>query len=75
VCELDDRELDGIVDFCDRIEEADVAIGNTDPDDVLYLACAIANDAAIWSDDSYFDEQNVVERYSTSDLIHSFDTR
>jgi len=50
-------------------------IGDTDPDDVLYLACAIASDAAIRSDDSDFDEQNVVGRYSTSDVIHTFDTR
>jgi predicted nucleic acid-binding protein len=57
------------------IDRADEAIGDTDPDDVLYLACAIANDAAIWSDDSDFDEQNLVETYSTGDVIDSFDTR
>ncbi|SDZ78742.1 Predicted nucleic acid-binding protein, contains PIN domain [Haloplanus vescus] len=61
-------------EFHPAIEEADTAIGDTDPDDVLYLACAIASDAAIWSDDSDFDEQNVVEKYSTSDVIHAFDT-
>jgi hypothetical protein len=36
--------------------------------------CSIANDAPIWSDDSGCDEQGVVERYSTSDAINSFDT-
>ena len=61
-------------DFYPAIERADDAIGDTDPDDVLYLACAIASDAAIWSDDSDFDEQNMVETYSTSDVINSFDT-
>jgi predicted nucleic acid-binding protein len=61
-------------DFHPAIEKADEAIGDTDPDDVLYLACAIASDAAIWSDDSDFDEQDLVERYSTSDVIYSFDT-
>ncbi len=61
-------------DFYPAIEKADEAIGDTDPDDVLYLACAIANDAAVWSDDSDFDEQKVVETYSTSDVIDSFDT-
>ncbi len=56
------------------IGRADEAIGNTDPDDVLYLACAIASDAALWSDDSDVDEQNLVERYSTSDVINVFET-
>jgi predicted nucleic acid-binding protein len=62
-------------DFYPAIDRADEAIGDTDPDDVLYLACAIASDGAIWSDDSDFDEQNLIETYSTSDVIESFDTR
>jgi len=62
-------------EFYPAIEKADEAIGETDPDDVLYLACAIACDAAIWSADSDFDEQNIVETYSTSDVIDSFETR
>lgn len=62
-------------DFYQAIERADTAIGDTDPDDVLYLACAIATDAAIWSDDSDFEEQYLVETYSTGDVIDSFDTR
>lgn len=61
-------------DFYPAIGSADEAIGDTDPDDVLYLACAIASDASIWSDDSHFDEQDLVETYSTSDVIDSFDT-
>ncbi|AQL43930.1 DNA-binding protein [Halorientalis sp. IM1011] len=61
-------------DFYPAIDRAKEAINDTDPDDVLYLACAIARDAAIWSDDSDFDEQDLVETYSTSDVIDSFDT-
>jgi len=61
-------------EFYPAIEKADAAIGDTDTDDVLYLACAIASDASIWSDDSDFDEQNLVKRYSTGDVINSFDT-
>ena len=62
-------------EFYPAIESADEAIGDTDPDDVLYLACAIACDAAIWSDDSDFDGQDLVETYSTIEVINSFDTR
>ncbi|WP_276271979.1 PIN domain-containing protein [Haloarcula litorea] len=61
--------------FHPYIEEAEAAIGETDPGDVLYVACALANDAGIWSDDSDFREQAVVETYSTTDVVDSFDTR
>jgi predicted nucleic acid-binding protein len=62
-------------EFYPHIEEAEAAIGDTDPDDVLYVACALAEDAAVRSDDTDFDEQTHVETYSTSDVIDSFDTR
>lgn len=62
-------------EFYSSIEAAEAAIGETDPDDVLYVACALATDAAIWSDDTDFDEQAVVDTYSTSDVIDAFETR
>ena len=58
-------------EFYPYIEQADAAIGDTDPDDELYVACALATDADIWSDDSDFEEQSVVEAYTTSDVINS----
>lgn len=61
-------------EFYPTIEPADAAIGDTDPDDVLYVACALAEEAAIWSDDADFEEQNLVETYSTTDVRDSFDT-
>ncbi|QSG15626.1 PIN domain-containing protein [Halapricum desulfuricans] len=61
-------------DFHPAIERADEAIGDTDPDAVLYLACTIASDGGIWSDDSDFDQQNLVETYSTSEVVESFQT-
>ena len=61
-------------DFYQHIEQADSAIGETDPDDVLYVACALGYDASIWSDDSDFDEQDFVPVFTTSEVINSFDT-
>lgn len=62
-------------EFYPYIDEAEEAIGDTDPDDVLYLACALARDAGVWSDDSDFDEQELVPVFTTSDVVESFDTR
>ena len=62
-------------EFHPSIEAAEAAIGETDPDDVLYVACALATDAAVWSDDTDFDEQTVVDTYSTSDVLDAFETR
>jgi len=40
----------------------------------LYVTCALATDAGIWSDDSDFEEQDIVEAHWTSTVIDSFDT-
>lgn len=61
-------------EFYPYIEEAEEAIGDADPDDVLYVACALAHDAGVWSDDSDFDEQDLVPAFTTSEVIESFDT-
>lgn len=61
-------------DFHPHIDEADEVLGEIDPDDVLYLACALCRDAAIWSDDSDFDEQDLVPVFTTSEVIDSFHT-
>ncbi|MEF8785507.1 MAG: PIN domain-containing protein [Haloarculaceae archaeon] len=62
-------------EFYSSIEQADTAIGETDPDDVLYVACALAREAGVWSDDSDFDEQDLVPVFSTNEVVSSFDTR
>jgi predicted nucleic acid-binding protein len=61
-------------EFHQCIDRADDAIGAVDPDDVLYLACALARDAAIWSDDADFSEQELVAVYGTSEVVAAFDT-
>ncbi|KTG08066.1 PIN domain-containing protein [Haloferax profundi] len=61
-------------EFYPYIEKAKEAIEDTDPDDVLYVACALARDAGVWSDDSDFDEQDLVPVFTTSEVIESFET-
>ena len=61
-------------EFYEHIERADGAIGDTDPDDVLYVACALARDAGVWSDDSDFDEQDLVPVFTTGEVVDSFET-
>ncbi|WP_231182944.1 PIN domain-containing protein [Haladaptatus sp. DYF46] len=60
--------------FYPHIEEAEEAIGDTDPDDVLYVACALARDTGMWSDDADFDEQDLVPVFTTTEVIESFET-
>ena len=60
--------------FQDDIDEADTAIGDTDPDDVLYLACALGADAGIWSDDTDFQSQDMVPVYTTQEVLDTFST-
>lgn len=61
-------------EFYPRIDEARDALGDTDPEDVMYLACALCRDASIWSDDSDFTEQDLVPVFTTSEVVDSFDT-
>ena len=61
-------------DLRPHLQTAHAAIGDTDPDDVPYLAAALAIDAAIWSDDGDFTKQSRVEVYTTSDIVAEFGT-
>jgi predicted nucleic acid-binding protein len=61
-------------EFYPYIDEAEEAISDIDPDDVLYVACALAREAGVWSDDSDFDEQDLVPVFTTGEVIELFDT-
>lgn len=63
-----------VADFHGEIDKAEEAIADIDPDDVLYVACALACEAAIWSDDSDFEEQSLVEVYPTVQVVEAFST-
>lgn len=52
------------------IPEAGTLLEETDPDDVAYLACALATEAdAIWSHDADFDEQDRIPRTTHPDEV------
>ena len=61
-------------EFYPYIDEAEEAISDIDPDDVMYVACALAREAGVWSDDSDFDEQDLVPVFTTGEVVESFDT-
>ena len=55
-----------------KINIADEAIGDTDKKDVPFLALALEKDAAIWSDDRHFEDQDKVEVWKTEDMVTEF---
>jgi predicted nucleic acid-binding protein len=50
------------------------AMGDVDPDDVIFLATALAVGGAIWSDDLHFREQNLVPVVATRDVMDEVDS-
>lgn len=60
--------------FYQEIDRAEAAIGETDPDDVLYLACALGCAEGIWSDDTDFRELDLVPTFTTDEIVRTFDT-
>jgi len=71
---FDHIETVPVRDFHQHIESAEEAVGDTDPNDVLYVACALGCDGAIWSDDADFEEQDSVPVFTTEQVVESFDT-
>ncbi len=55
-----------------EIKKADKIIGNIDIDDVVFLACAIALNADIWSDDKDFKKQRKVDVFTTQEFMKRF---
>lgn len=57
--------------FEDELADAANLIGDTDPDDVPFLALALHLDAGLWSDDEDFSEQAAVDVWRTHELVAS----
>jgi predicted nucleic acid-binding protein len=57
-------------DFINNMDRAEKIMEEIDPKDSPFLAVALTSKVdGIWSEDRDFDEQNVIRRYSTKDMI------
>lgn len=48
------------------------ALADVDPDDVIFLATALAVDGTIWSDDADFQEQALVPVVTTGEVVEEY---
>ena len=54
--------------FIDFREEADKIMSKIDRDDVVFIACALAFNCSIWSDDKHFKKQKEIKVFTTKDI-------
>jgi predicted nucleic acid-binding protein len=54
------------------MQEAARAMRDADPDDAMYVAAALERDAALWSDDGDYDNQDLVDVATTTDIFERF---
>ena len=54
--------------FIDFREEADKIMSKIDRDDVVFIACALAFNCSIWSDDKHFQKQKEIKVFTTKDI-------
>ncbi len=54
--------------FVDFREEADKIMSKIDRDDVVFIACALAFNCSIWSDDKHFQKQKEIKVFTTKDI-------
>lgn len=55
-------------------DEAVDALADVDPDDVIFLATALAVEGTIWSDDKDFQKQDLVPVVTTGEVIEGLPT-
>lgn len=65
-----DTEVIPREEFEHQIEQANKLIGDTDPDDISFLALALDLDTDIWTDDTDFQEQDEVTVWKTHELVN-----
>ncbi|MDZ7688653.1 MAG: PIN domain-containing protein [Halobacteriales archaeon] len=65
-----DTEVVPREEFEHELEQASQLIGDTDSDDVSFLALALHLDADIWTDDTDFEKQDEVTVWKTHELVN-----
>jgi len=65
-----DTEVMPRQEFENQIQQANKLIGDTDPDDVPFLALALYLNADIWTDDTDFEQQDEVTVWKTHELVN-----
>ncbi|PIO08093.1 DNA-binding protein [Candidatus Pacearchaeota archaeon CG10_big_fil_rev_8_21_14_0_10_34_12] len=61
-------------DIIDYKKQAFGIIGKIDENDVIFIATALAHNAAIWSEDKHFQKQNTIKILRTRDIINIYRT-
>ena len=54
--------------FIDFREEAEKIMNKIDKDDTIFVACALAFNCPIWSDDKHFQKQKEIRIFTTKDI-------
>ena len=54
--------------FVDFRKEADKIMNKIDKDDVIFIACALAFNCPIWSDDKHFQKQKEIKIFTTKEI-------
>lgn len=70
-----DTEVVPREEFEDELKRASRIIGDTDPDDVPFLALSLHLDVDLWTDDTDFEEQDEVTVWKTHELVSRLDKR
>jgi predicted nucleic acid-binding protein len=55
-------------EICNYYNDANEIMNKIDPDDVIFIATALAFEAKIWSDDIHFKKQNKIKVFATEEM-------
>jgi predicted nucleic acid-binding protein len=55
--------------YCQRIKDAHKEMKDIDEKDTPFLALALQLNCPVWSDDNHFKQQNVVNVYTTKEIL------